>query len=154
VGRAAGDVSRVSWRRLQPLRRGMAGRRWLRHGRPERLRVRGYRSGAVHGVRVRDGSRSRHDGALRLLRSSSAAGRRPALPRAVPRRTGGLMRVPLKWLREFVDVDVDVEELAVRLSWTGSAVDKIERFAPGLSGVVVGRVLDVKDVPESDKLVV
>ena len=64
------------------------------------------------------------------------------------------MRVPLKWLREFVDVDVDVEELAVRLSMTGSAVDKIDRFADAVSGVVVGRVLDVKDVPESDKLVV
>jgi len=64
------------------------------------------------------------------------------------------MRVPVKWLREFVDVDVDVEELAVRLSMTGSAVDRIERFGEGVSGVVVGRVLEVKDVPESDKLVI
>ncbi len=62
------------------------------------------------------------------------------------------MRVPLKWLKELVDIDVDVQELANTLSRTGSAVDKIERFAEGVSGVIVGSVLDVRDVPESDKL--
>src|SRR5688500_12633937 len=64
------------------------------------------------------------------------------------------MRVPLSWLRELVDVDVSAQELADRLSMTGSAVDKIERFTPDVSGIVVGRVLDVADVPESDKLVI
>ncbi|HYZ91699.1 MAG TPA: phenylalanine--tRNA ligase subunit beta, partial [Actinomycetota bacterium] len=64
------------------------------------------------------------------------------------------MRVPLAWLREIVDFDVPTQELASRLSMTGTAVDKIDRFAAGISGVVVGRVLDVADVPESDKLCV
>ncbi len=64
------------------------------------------------------------------------------------------MRVPLKWLKEHVDIDVDVQELANTLSRTGSAVEKIDRFAEGVSGVVVGSVLDVRDVPESDKLCV
>jgi phenylalanyl-tRNA synthetase beta chain len=64
------------------------------------------------------------------------------------------MRVPLSWLKEYVDVDAPVEELADRLSATGSAVDKIERFAAGVSDIVVGEVLESKDVPESDKLVV
>ena len=64
------------------------------------------------------------------------------------------MRVPLSWLRELVDVDVATQELAVRLSMTGSSVDRIDRFAPGVSGIVTGRVLDVADVPESDKLCV
>ncbi|MEX2393999.1 MAG: phenylalanine--tRNA ligase subunit beta, partial [Actinomycetota bacterium] len=63
------------------------------------------------------------------------------------------MRVPRHWLHELVDVsDVATEELAERLSHTGSAVDAIERFAPGVSGVVVGRVLDVQDAEGSDKL--
>ena len=64
------------------------------------------------------------------------------------------MRVPLSWLRELVDIDVGTDELAERLSATGSAVDKIERFAADVSGVLVAEVLDVADVPESDKLVV
>lgn len=65
------------------------------------------------------------------------------------------MRVPLHWLREYVDIDdISSGELAERLSHTGSAVDFVERFAPGVSGVVVGRVLEVADVPESEKLVI
>lgn len=64
------------------------------------------------------------------------------------------MRVPLSWLREFVDVGVSTQELASRLSMTGTAVDKVDRFAPGVAGIVVGRVVDVADVPESDKLCV
>ncbi len=64
------------------------------------------------------------------------------------------MRVPLHWLRDIVDVDVPTAELADRLSMTGSAVDKIVTFAAGVSAIVVGRVLEVDDVPESDKLCV
>jgi phenylalanyl-tRNA synthetase beta chain len=62
------------------------------------------------------------------------------------------MRVPLHWLRELVDVDVSSDEFAVTLSMRGAAVDSIERFAPGVAGIVAGRVLDVADVKDSDKL--
>lgn len=62
------------------------------------------------------------------------------------------MRVPVHWLRELVDFDAGVEELAERLSHSGSAVDAIDRFAPGVSGIVVGRVAEVADVAGSDKL--
>lgn len=61
------------------------------------------------------------------------------------------MRVPRSWLRELVEVDVPTPDLVSRLSLTGTAVDKVERFAAGVSGIVVGRVLEVADVPESDK---
>lgn len=62
------------------------------------------------------------------------------------------MRVPRSWLRELVEVDVPTEELADRLSMTGTAVEAIDRFADGVSGIVAGRVLEVADVPESEKL--
>lgn len=62
------------------------------------------------------------------------------------------MRVPRSWLRELVDVDVPTEELANLLSMAGVAVDKIDRFAPGVAGIFVGEVLEVADVPGSDKL--
>jgi phenylalanyl-tRNA synthetase beta chain len=62
------------------------------------------------------------------------------------------MRVPLHWLRELVDVDVSADELAEKLSMRGAAVDSVERFAPGVSGIVAGRVSDTADVEGSDKL--
>jgi len=64
------------------------------------------------------------------------------------------VRVPLSWLRELVAVEVPTDELALRLSMTGTAVDSVTRLIPGAEGVVVGSVLEVADVPSSDKLCV
>ena len=36
------------------------------------------------------------------------------------------MRVPLKWLQDFVEVDVDAIELARRLTLAGLEVEKID----------------------------
>ncbi len=62
------------------------------------------------------------------------------------------MRIPLSWLGEFVPLEMDVEELADRIDARGIKVEGIERPWAGLEGVVVARVLDVRDHPNSDKL--
>ena len=63
------------------------------------------------------------------------------------------MRVSLRWLQEFVDVYVGVEELAERLSFSGTKVEAIKGPATGISDVVVGEVLAVADHPDADNLV-
>lgn len=40
------------------------------------------------------------------------------------------MRVPISWLKEYVDINVPVGELANRLTMAGVAVDNIEQFSP------------------------
>lgn len=62
------------------------------------------------------------------------------------------MKVPLSWLREFVPVELDVEALAERIDAHGIKVEGIERPWAGLEGVVVAKVLEVRDHPNSDKL--
>ena len=62
------------------------------------------------------------------------------------------MKVPLSWLREFVPVELDVEALTERIDAHGIKVEGIERPWDGLQGVVVARVLEVRDHPNSDKL--
>ena len=62
------------------------------------------------------------------------------------------MKVPLSWLLEFVPVEMDVEALAERIDAHGIKVEGIERPWAGLDGVVVARVLEVRDHPNSDKL--
>lgn len=64
------------------------------------------------------------------------------------------MKVVLSWLREFCPTDLDAEELADRLTMAGVKVEEIIRPWEGLEGVVVGRVLEVSDHPDSDKLCV
>ena len=61
------------------------------------------------------------------------------------------MKVPLSWLREYVDLMVDVDELAHRLTMAGNEVDSIERFGH-IENVVVGEVLDVSPHPNADRL--
>ncbi|GIV88386.1 MAG: phenylalanine--tRNA ligase beta subunit [Chloroflexus sp.] len=70
------------------------------------------------------------------------------------------MRVPLSWLREFVAIDLPVEELARRLTFGGMEVAQIHRI--GVEGsplpwdpelIVVANVLEVRSHPNADRLV-
>ncbi|MBA3852627.1 MAG: phenylalanine--tRNA ligase subunit beta, partial [Chloroflexi bacterium] len=62
------------------------------------------------------------------------------------------MRVPLSWLREFVDIDLSPEALAERLTLLGMEVNSIERIGADWSSVVVGELLDVYAHPSSARL--
>jgi phenylalanyl-tRNA synthetase beta chain len=62
------------------------------------------------------------------------------------------MRVSVSWLREFVPVELDAETLAERIDARGIKVEGIERPWAGLEGVVIARVLEVRDHPNSDTL--
>ena len=62
------------------------------------------------------------------------------------------MKLPLKWLNEFVSVDATVEEIARRLTVAGLEVENIERVAASFSGVVVARVLEAGKHPNADRL--
>ena len=61
------------------------------------------------------------------------------------------MKVPLSWLRGYVDVNIDVADLAHRLTMAGNEVDSIEHFRH-IDNVVVGEVLNVALHPNADRL--
>ena len=62
------------------------------------------------------------------------------------------MRLVLSWLREFCPVDLSPEALGDLLSAKGLHAESVEWPWEGLNGVVVARVLEVSDHPESAKL--
>jgi phenylalanyl-tRNA synthetase beta chain len=62
------------------------------------------------------------------------------------------MRVPLSWLREFVDVDLAPEKLAGRLTLLGMEVKSIVRWGADWQNVVVGELLAVDRHPRADRL--
>ena len=64
------------------------------------------------------------------------------------------MKVVLSWLREFAPTDLEADELAELITRQGVKVEGIERPWDGVQGVVVARVLEVNDHPDSDKLCV
>src|SRR5919201_1749223 len=67
------------------------------------------------------------------------------------------MRVPISWLREYVAVDVPLEELAARIHVSVAEVERIARR--GVEDVdgnfgryLVGRVVDAGKHPDADRL--
>ena len=62
------------------------------------------------------------------------------------------MLVPLKWLRDYVDIDVDTKEFADMMTMTGSKVEKVEFFGQETNGVEVCKILEIDKHPDADKL--
>ncbi len=62
------------------------------------------------------------------------------------------MRVPLSWLRDYIDVQLDPEELAERLTLLGMEVKGIERWGADWRHVVTGELLEVARHPRADRL--
>lgn len=63
------------------------------------------------------------------------------------------MKISYNWLRDYVDVDLTSAQLAEKLTLVGLEVDDTEEIDLTLDGVVVGRVLEVKQHPNADRLV-
>ena len=62
------------------------------------------------------------------------------------------MKVPMKWLKEYVDINMPAEEYASRMVMTGTAVEGVEKTGAQFDKVVVGYVLSCVDHPNSDHL--
>jgi phenylalanyl-tRNA synthetase beta chain len=63
------------------------------------------------------------------------------------------MRVPLLWLREYCDPDLDVAGVEERLTMTGTKVEAIHHHGvPSTENFVVGRVLSAEQHPNADRL--
>jgi phenylalanyl-tRNA synthetase beta chain len=62
------------------------------------------------------------------------------------------MRLSLNWLTDFVDLPLEAQALADRLTMTGLEVEAVEQVTPEFSGVVVGKVLSVDRHPQADRL--
>jgi phenylalanyl-tRNA synthetase beta chain len=63
------------------------------------------------------------------------------------------MRVPLDWLREYCDPALDAKGVEERLTMTGTKVEAIHHHGVGaVEKFVVGRVLEVEQHPDADRL--
>ena len=60
----------------------------------------------------------------------------------------------MKWLKDFVDLDVSPKEFAEKMTMSGSKVEKYEIEGENLNRVVVGKVVSIEKHPDADKLVV
>lgn len=62
------------------------------------------------------------------------------------------MRVPLGWLRDYIDFDLSAEELVDLLSLHSQEIEGVERFGVLDGEVVVGEVVEFGPHPDADRL--
>jgi len=62
------------------------------------------------------------------------------------------MLIPLRWLREYVDLPADVRKLAHDLTMSGTKIEAVHGAAPDFEGVYVGKVLERDKHPDADRL--
>lgn len=64
------------------------------------------------------------------------------------------MKIPLSWLKEYIDLNISPTQIAKTLTMAGLEVDAVEMLSLGFEKIIVGKVLDVQKHPEADKLCV
>ncbi len=62
------------------------------------------------------------------------------------------MLAPLRWLKDYVDIDVSAEELQAKLFSCGFEVEEMVDVFKNVSGIVVAKLLSVEKHPNADKL--
>ena len=62
------------------------------------------------------------------------------------------MKALLSWLKEYVDIDVDVETLCKKLVSTGFEVEEVTYLGENLRNVVVGKIVKIEKHPDADRL--
>ena len=65
------------------------------------------------------------------------------------------MNISYKWLKEYVDVNLSAEDIAVALTSIGlevGGVEEVQAIKGGLEGLVVGHVLSMEVHPNSDHM--
>lgn len=65
------------------------------------------------------------------------------------------MKISLDWLREYIDIELPVEQIAAYLTESGlevEGVEEVQRIPGGMKGLVIGEVLTVTPHENADKL--
>ncbi|MCH8195920.1 MAG: phenylalanine--tRNA ligase subunit beta, partial [Chloroflexi bacterium] len=62
------------------------------------------------------------------------------------------MKVPLSWLKAYVDIEDDPREVARRLTLAGIEADSVTFIGEGWDKIVVGQVTAVEPHPNADRL--
>lgn len=62
------------------------------------------------------------------------------------------MLLPLSWMKNYIDLDVDIMEYTDKMSDSGSHVESVINLDKGISKIVTGKILEIDKHPNADKL--
>ena len=61
------------------------------------------------------------------------------------------MLVPVKWLKDYIDIDEDSRKIADKVTDTGSHVEAISKLSEGIENIKVGQIEDIIQHPTLSK---
>ena len=64
------------------------------------------------------------------------------------------MKIPVKWLEDYVDINIPPKELGDKLTMSGSNVEEVIIAGAEIENVVTGKIIEITRHPDADKLVV
>lgn len=64
------------------------------------------------------------------------------------------MNLPMSWIKDYVDLDCNVDTFCDEMTLSGSKVEGVEYKGKDITKVVVAKVLEIEKHPDADKLVV
>ncbi|MEA4988753.1 MAG: phenylalanine--tRNA ligase subunit beta [Anaerovorax sp.] len=64
------------------------------------------------------------------------------------------MLVPIQWLKEYTNVDENIDKFCDRMIMSGSNLETVEFFGENIENVVIGKILSIDKHPDADKLVI
>ncbi len=64
------------------------------------------------------------------------------------------MFVPMSWLRDYIDINMSIDEFADRMTMSGSMVEEINILGNDIKDVVVGKIETVEKHSNADKLLI
>lgn len=64
------------------------------------------------------------------------------------------MKVPVKWLKDYVDINISPKDLGDALTLSGSKVEEVIITGDEISNVVTGKITKIERHPDAEKLVV
>jgi phenylalanyl-tRNA synthetase beta chain len=62
------------------------------------------------------------------------------------------MNLSMKWLKEYVNIDVDSHDFSEMMTMSGSKVESFANTGDEINNVVVGKIISVEKHPDADKL--
>ncbi|HZX20971.1 MAG TPA: phenylalanine--tRNA ligase subunit beta [Clostridia bacterium] len=64
------------------------------------------------------------------------------------------MYVPMNWLKDYIDIDMDINEFAEEMTMSGTMVEDINISGDDIKNVVVGKIETIIQHPNADKLLI
>ncbi|GAB6188790.1 phenylalanine--tRNA ligase subunit beta [Marinitoga arctica] len=64
------------------------------------------------------------------------------------------MNISRNWISEYIDLKDDTDNLVNKIKLHSTNVERVEKFGKDIKGIVVGKILEIEDHPNADKIVI